>query len=399
MRNKLWAAGLLAVLLGLPVAADDLTDNQLLYRFTVFTRDVYLGDAMKNVDPNQLSPAVAAQIFTPRVLGYSLSNLLRYAPAGSDNHRIWRRLESRVRQALSELIDLQAAQERWDANAAALRKQSAGQQLAWAYEHYYDSVMTMATGIAPDQAPNFFATLTPTPPQPPVASRILPPVDLSDRPLPPSDDAVAGVYKVVGQSWENDPNCGSEVIIVGNMNEVDAAFKIWDRTGVTWDYKGPAKWDGRSGTTTIRDLKGKIQWLTYPDTWHDLTLRITKGADAVWRASSINIGGNLFSLGENRVAGRLVNNRTRTLTVRNTTAAMVSIYLDLEEGGNPKNKLGDINPRSEAKLAGVPQNGRWYLKIVPAPDTYPYMYTEAVIIKETQDDYFLEVLEWHLKQR
>ena len=183
------------------------------------------------------------------------------------------------------------------------------------------------------------------------------------------------------------------------MNEVEATFKLWDRTGVTWDYKGPAKWDGRSGTTTIRDLKGKTQWLTYPHIWHDLTIRITKGADGVWRASSINIGGNLFLLGENRIAGRPVDNRIRTLTVRNTTSAMVSVYLDLEEGGDPKNKLGDIDPRSEAKLAGVPQKGRWYLKIVPAPDTYPYMYTELIIIKETQDDYFLEVLEWHLKQR
>jgi len=403
MRKKLCALGLLALLFGAPVAADDLTDDQLLYKFAVYTRNVYLGDAMKNLDPNQLSPAVAAQIFSPRVLGYSLSNLLRYAQPDSDNHRIWQRLESRVRKALFELIDLQAAQERWDADSVALRKQAAAQQLAWAQEHFYDSVMTMATGVRPDQAPDFFASLTPPPPQPPIQQPPadpppVPPVDPSDPPPPASDDAVPGVYKVVGQSWENDPNCGSEVKLTGDMNEVRAAFKLWDRTGVTWDYEGTAKWDGRSGTLGIRDLKGKTQWLTYPHIWHDLTVRITLDSGGAWRASAINIGGNLFRLAESRT-GRLVDHQPKTLTVRNTTAAMVSVYLDLEEGGYPKNKLGDVNPRSEAKLAGVPEKGRWYLKIVPAPDTYPYMYTELMIIKETQNDYFFEVLEWHLKQR
>lgn len=399
MRKKLCALGLLALLFGAPAAADDLTDDQLLYRFAVYTRDVYLGDAMKNLDPNQLSPAMSAQIFTPRVLGYSLCNLLRYAQPGSNNHRIWQRLESRVRRALFEILDLQAAQERWDADSVALRKQAAAQQLAWAQEHFYDSVMTMATGVSPNQAPDFFASLPPTPPPPPINPPPLPPVDLSDPPPPASDDAVPGVYKVVGQSWENDPNCGSEVKITGAMNEVEAAFKLWDRTGVTWDYKGTAQWDGRSGTTTIRDLKGKTQWLTYPHIWHDLTIRITRGADGVWRAASINIGGNLFRLAENRVAGRLVDNRAKTLTVKNTTPAIISVYLDLEEGGYPKNKLGDVGPRSETKLAGVPQPGRWYLKIVPAPNTYPYMYTEMMIVKEAEYDYFFEVLEWHLKQR
>lgn len=403
MRKKLCALGLLALLFGAPVAADNLTDDQLLYKFAVYTRDVYLGDAMRNLDPNQLSPAMSAQIFTPRVLGYSLCNLLRYAPYGSENQRLWQRLVSRVRKTLFEIIDLQAAQERWGADDIVLRKQAASQQFDWGLEHMYDNVMAMATGVKPDQAPDFFASLTPPPPQPPIQQPPadpppVPPIDPSDPPPPASDDAVPGVYKVVGQSWENDPNCGSEVKLTGDMNEVRAAFKLWDRTGVTWDYEGPAKWDGRSGTPGIRDLKGKTRWLTYPHIWRELTVRITLDSGGVWRASAINIGGNLFRLAESRT-GRLVDNQPRILTVRNTTAAMVSVFLDLEEGGYPKNKLGDINPRSEGKLASVPQKGRWYLKIVPSPDTYPYMYTELMIIKETQNDYFFEVLEWHLKQR
>ncbi|MBM3312627.1 MAG: hypothetical protein FJY80_14105, partial [Candidatus Aminicenantes bacterium] len=285
------------------VAADDLTDDQLLYKFAIYTRDVYLGDVMKGVDPNKLSPAVAARLFTPRVLGYSLGNLLRYAPHDSENQKIWQRLVSRVRKTLFELIDLEAAQERWEADDVVQRKQNAAQQFAWGLENMYDNVMAMATGVKPDQAPDFFASLAP-PPQPPIQPPPadpppLPPVDLSDPPPPAADDAVAAVYKVVGQSWKNDPNCGSEVKLTGDKNEVRAAFKLWDRTGVTWDYEGTAKWDGRGGTPGIRDLKGKTQWLTYPHIWHDLIVRITQGAHGAWRASSINIGGNLFRLGEN----------------------------------------------------------------------------------------------------
>lgn len=391
---------LLAVSLS-PAAADDLTDDQLLYRFAVYTRDLYLGDAMKGMDPNQLSPAVAARAFTPRLLGYSLGNLLRYAPDGSENRQLWERLVNRVRKTLFELIDLQAAQERWDAADVVPRKQAAAQQFAWGLEHMYDSVMAMATGVKPDQAPDFFASLAP-PPQPPVQPPPadpppLPPVDLFVPPPPASDDAVAGVYKVVGQSWENDPSCGSEVKLIGNMNEVSAAFKLWDRTGVTWDYDGTARWDGRSGTPGLRDLKGKTQWLTYPHIWHDLTIRITQGADGVWRASSINIGGNLFRLGESP-AGRLVDNRAKTLTVQNSTKARVTIYLDESELGLAT-MLGSVEPGRDMKFGGIPHRGRWYLKIVPAPDTYPYMYTVSMTIAESKYDFFFEVLEWHLKQR
>jgi hypothetical protein len=413
MRTRLCALGLLALICGAAATADKLTDDQLLYRFAVYTMDVYIGDSMKGMDPNQLSPAVAARIFTPRLLGYSLGNLRRYAPYGSDNQPIWERLTSRVRKAMFELIELRGAQERWNADDVFRAKQGAEREFVRALEHMYDSVMEMTTGVRPDQAPDFFATLVSTPPQPPIdlsdplIQSILepsppvqppaPPVQPPSPPPPSSDDAVAGVYKVVGRIWENDPNCGSEVTLTGNMNEVEAAFKLWDRTGVTWDYKGTATWDGQSGNPDIRALKGKTQWLTYPHIWHELTINIARGGDGFWRASTINIGGNLFQLGENPV-GLLVDNRSKTLTVRNTTAARVTIYLDESEYGLTT-VLGSVDPGSSMKFVGIPQRGTRYLKIVPAPDTYPYMYTETLYINETQYGYFFEVLEWHLKQR
>jgi hypothetical protein len=405
----------LAVSLSLAAAEDYLTDDKLLYRFATYTRDVYLGDALKNLDPNQLSPADSARIFTPRLLGYSLGNLLRYAPYGSDNQQIWNRIKRRVERTLFEIIDLQGAQEGWLADQILVRKEMAAQEFAWAIEHIYDVEMARAYGVRPEQAPDFFATLTPPPPQPPIqqppadppfppvqppAPPVQPPVAPPLTPPPASNDAVAGVYQVdrKGRVWENDPNAGSEVTLSGDMNEVRAAFKLWARTGVTWDYEGTAKWDGRSGTPGIRDLKGKTTARRdNPPYWHELTVRVTQGADGVWRASAINIGGNLFQLAESRT-GRLVDNRPKTLTVRNTTAARVTIYLDESELGLGT-ALGSVEPRSEAKFSGIPHRGRPYLKIVPAPDTYPYMYTVAMPIGESKYDYFFEVLEWHLKQR
>jgi len=45
MRKKLCVLGLLALLFCDPAAADILTDDQLLYKFTFHTRDVYLGES------------------------------------------------------------------------------------------------------------------------------------------------------------------------------------------------------------------------------------------------------------------------------------------------------------------------------------------------------------------
>jgi len=56
---SLW---LLAVLIP-PAAAGRADDEDLLYKFAIYTRDVYLGDALKNTDPNALSPALAVKIY------------------------------------------------------------------------------------------------------------------------------------------------------------------------------------------------------------------------------------------------------------------------------------------------------------------------------------------------
>ena len=105
---------------------------------------------------------------------------------------------------------------------------------------------------------------------------------------------VEGTYKVIGQIWENDPSCGSTVTLKGSMTEVEAEFKLWDRTGVTWHYKGTAKWDGRDHGSRPYDLSGPTYNVKYPQLQDSLRVRITLGEDMSWRATSINIGGNSF---------------------------------------------------------------------------------------------------------
>ncbi len=410
MRTKFSALGLFVLFLSAPVAAVDPTDDQLLYKFAVYTRDVYLGEAMKNRDPNQLSPAVAAQIFTPRMLGYSIGNLLRYARPGSENRRIWLRLESRVRKTLFELIDLQAAQEGWAAAEVDRRKLEAAQEFTWALQHRFDDALAASTGVRPDQAPDFFASLTTPPPQPPIDPPPLPPVDLSDppidlsdplieKPIPPapaSSDAVAGTYRITGKSHYDANPGASRVVLTGTMDEVEADFKIFDQGRTTWDYKGTAKWNGRSGTDGVRDLVGRTQWVTYPHIFHEQTIKIARGADGVWRATSINIGGNLFLLLQTQAAERTIVTAAKSLTIKNSTSLTVTVFLDPNED-SWQNKIGTVGPRSETTFTGIPERGRWYLKIIPSAETYRGHHVAVLYVKEAVSAYMYEVLIEHFR--
>jgi hypothetical protein len=399
MLKKLSALGLLALLVGAAAAADVPDEDQLLYKFLTYTGNVYLTRALENVDINDYSLTMVGKIYSARLLGYSLGNLLQYARRGSENHRIWLILDGKLRKTISELIEAQGAQQGWDRASIGQRTKNALTQFTAAQQGWFDTWLIAQTGVKGKQAPDFFKTLAaPPPPSPPVQPPVNPPSPPVQPPTPPqpsSRDAVPGVYKVTGKSWVNDPNCGSEVTLTGSMNEVEAEFKLWDKTGVTWHYKGPAKWDG-GGTDKVRALKGKAQWLKYPNIYHDLTVRIERGGDGVWRATAINIGGNLFLLAGNRQSGRVIPGTAKTLTVRNTTKARVTVYLDDTEEIT-SNKLGVVEPYSDTVFSGIPDRGRWYLKIIPDPDTYPRTHTSVLYIKEAQSAYLHEVFEADLK--
>lgn len=127
------------------------------------------------------------------------------------------------------------------------------------------------------------------------------------EPLPgPSPDAVAGSYEVTGRAWENDPACGSRVVLTGAMQAIEVSFKLWDGTGVTWNYVGRATWDGETRTVQVgerlgetrktRALVGVAHDARYPGAQHALEVRAELDSDGRWRAASISIGGNLFAL-------------------------------------------------------------------------------------------------------
>ncbi|MCJ7586829.1 MAG: hypothetical protein MUQ00_02870 [Candidatus Aminicenantes bacterium] len=405
MKNKLIGIGLLVLFFGVPAAAGDPDDDDVFYKFVVYTQKVYLTRALENMDPNDFGVTLIGKLFSARVLGYSLGNLLQYTRRGSENHKIWLMLERKTKEAMFSLIDREGAREGWDRAFIEKRRQNALAQFMGAQQGWYDTFLVTQTGVQAKEAPNFFETLAIMPPSPPPVQPPAPPRDEPSAPpiqppvppAPSSDDAVAGAYKVIGKSWVNDPRCGSLVTITGSMNEVEAEFKLWDWTGVTWHYKGPAKWDGKTWNTwgkSVRELKGKTQDLKNPHIFHGLTLKLTPGADGLWRADTINIGGNLFQIEPVQSTERPM--QAKTLTIKNTTAAVITVYLDSEEGFS-QNKLGTVNPRSETKFIGIPERGRWYLKIFPAPDTYPNSHTFLLYVKESEPAYFYEVLEWHLK--
>jgi hypothetical protein len=179
------------------------------------------------------------------------------------------------------------------------------------------------------------------------------------------------------------------------MNEVEAEFKLFSGGQVTWDYKGKATWDGREGNNN-RDLTGKTQWLTNPHIFHNLTVRITRGADGVWRAAAINIGGNLFQLAQVQSVERPIQTASKSLTIRNSTALRITVYLDKDED-QFHNMLGTVEPHSETTFTGIPERGRWYLKIVPPPDTFRNLHTSVLYVKEAESAYLFEVLDWHFR--
>jgi hypothetical protein len=397
MIKNLIVIGLLASFFGLPAAAGDPDDDDVFYKFLRYTQDVYLSQAGAVFNETDFTIAFGGTVMSSRILGYSLGNLLQFARRGSANHKIWLMLESKTKEAIFAEIEREAELTEWDRAYIENRKQKAWQQCLAAQQGWLDNVMAAWTTVPAKSAPNFFETLAavppPPPPPPPDPVPIVPAVP--PDPPPSSDDAVAGVYKVIGKSWENDPRCGSLVTLIGSMNEVEAEFKLWDWTGVTWHYKGSAKGDGSEGNTSLRSLKGKTQWLKYPHIIHELDVRITRSASGVWRATSINIGGNLFQLAEIQVVERPIPAAAKTLTIRNSTAGRITVYLDGVEIGLD-NKLGTVEPRSETKFTGLPERGRWYLKI-EAPEAYPKRHVAVLYVKEAEFAFFYEVLERHLK--
>jgi len=206
---------------------------------------------------------------------------------------------------------------------------------------------------------------------------------------------VEGTYKVIGQLWENDPRCGSIVILKGSMTEVEAEFKLWDQSGPTWQYKGTAKWDGEYHGSEEYKLSGLCQNLVIPDRNDSLKVKIKLGEDRSWRATSINIGGNTFNLQpEKSTAPKKVG---KILMIKNSIAIDISVYFKMEPSQHGL-IIGSIDANSQKVFTNLQERGRWYYSIYPSPGTYRNSHDFTLYVKENQYVYFYEVKPEHFRR-
>lgn len=394
MRKKLIVFSLLILCLIIQVRTEDLDDDDIFEKFINYTNKVYMANARQSLDSPDFMFYFDNIKMSARLLGYSLGNLLQYARRASDNHKIWLMLEKKVKENIFSKIDKEGKASGWEPSFTENRKQKAWQECMASQQGWFNAEMALKTNVNQYEAPNFFDTLTaddpdvpepPTPPQPP------------KPPAPPQTtiwDAVAGSYIVTGRDYDNDPRHASLVTLSGSMQEVEAEFKLFFENKVTWDYKGTAKWDGREPIRNSFDLTGSIHPVKYPYNQHGLSIRIMLGDDNSWRASSINIGGNAFALQQTQ--GTSPKEAYKSLTIMNTTALNILVYLD-DSPGEAHRMLGSVNAQSKKTFTDIPARGRYYVTIYPPPDTNLKSHNFTLYIKEAQFAYYFEVKDSHFR--
>jgi hypothetical protein len=65
--------------------------------------------------------------------------------------------------------------------------------------------------------------------------------------------------------------------------------------------------------------------------------------------------------------------------------------------GEEYTHLGSVEPHSDNAFGGLPERGRWYIKINPPPDRNLKFHSFLLYVKEAQYAYFYEVQEGHLR--
>jgi len=407
MVKKLIVLSLIIVFSSILITADDLNDEEIFNKFINYIKEVYLPNAQQSLWHVDYQFQFGERAISARLLGYALGNLTQYARRGTENHTIALMLEEKIKDTIFSQIDQGGQKQGWTSAYIEDLKQKAWQEFQVAQQGWHDDDMARRTSVNVNNAPNFFDTLAATPSDPPTPPTPQTPPTPPTPPDPPTPqtpptpptpptatimDEVEGTYKVIGQLWENDPRCGSSVILKGSMIEVEAEFKLWDWTGVTWNYKGSAKWDVKDHGGRPYDLSGSTQNVKYPQLQDSLSLRITLGEDSIWRATSINIGGNHFDLQQTQsTAPKKV---VKILTIKNSTEREISVNLERERGRHLE-KIGSVDAHSQKSFTNVPERGRWYISIsfTTASHIDPHSFT--LYVKENQYVYYYEVKPEH----
>jgi|GEM_PF-5919970 len=159
MIKKACALGLLIILSGIQAGADDKRDTDIFVKFIVkYTSPVYLRhpQAVHTGDSRSL---IEDSTLVSQILGYSLGNLLQYAPRGSENHRIWLMLERKTKDMIFLKIEKQGEENGWDRAVTEDRKKKAWLQCLAAQQGWLNDFLAPYTQVQPESAPNFFNTL------------------------------------------------------------------------------------------------------------------------------------------------------------------------------------------------------------------------------------------------
>jgi hypothetical protein len=401
MIKKLVTLSLILLLSSTLITAYDLNNEEVFEKFIDYIKEVYLTNADDSRYGLPHHFKLGGELISARMLGYAHGNLTQYAPRGSENHKIALKLEEKIKNAMFSQLDHEGQKHRLSRARIEKMKDSAWREFQHAQLGFHDDSMARRTSVKVKNAPNFFDTLKATPPDPPIPPT---PPDPPTPPTPPSPptppistmwDAVEGTYKVIGQSWENDPSYGSSVILKGSMARVETEFKLFYRSDVTWNYKGTAQFVGQKHGSRIYKLSGTTYPVQYTYNKHGLEVMIGLGDDNHWRATSINIGGNLFNLQQKQITGR--KKVVKILTIKNSTDREISVFLQ-GVAGRPDKRFGSVDANSEKSFTGIPESGRWYFSIVRTTQSHIKPHSFTLYVKEDQFVYFHEAKPEHFRQ-
>jgi len=81
----------------------------------------------------------------------------------------------------------------------------------------------------------------------------------------------------------------------------------------------------------------------------------------------------------------------KRLTIDNKSGVSVRVYVEEEDWDTYYNPIGFADPGERVTFSYPLQLGRWYLRIMPQPDTYPRTFDLTLYVKQNENVYVYEI--------
>jgi len=159
---------ILGIILGSIGATENPLQDETYQKFLRHIADVYEANIRIIMTQTQLKQFILNANNNARLFGYALSNQLRFAKRGTDEHRIFKDLERICRIAVSETVKRLAQKDGWSEQTRKQKERDALREFEAATFGWHDSDMARITGVRPENVLNFFDTIDReniTPPQ------------------------------------------------------------------------------------------------------------------------------------------------------------------------------------------------------------------------------------------